>query len=432
LTDRIVLVLATLDTKGAEAGHLAAAIRAHGIQPLVLDLSVFGEPSMRADLARDAVAAAAGETPDALAKRPRADALEAMARGATRLATALAAEARLVGVVALGGSQGTVAGTRVMAALPFGLPKLMVSTMASGNTRLYVGTSDIAMLFPVVDLSGLNRFCRAVLDNAAAAIAGMARAWRAPGAPATREVALTMFGATTGGVSAVAARLRESGVDPVVFHANGTGGRALEEWIERGEFHGVLDLTTTELADELAGGHRSAGPDRVGAAGRRGLPQLIAPGAIDMVNFGAPDTVPAKYSGRRLHPHNPGTTLMRTTADENTRLGQWMAAKLNRATGPTGVVIPRGGFSAYDAPGGPFWDPDADRAFRDALLADLDSRIPRVEVDANINDRAFVDVAVALWERLSGGGELIGSPSSPLDRSWPVGSRDLTSPEGAR
>lgn len=400
MSDRLVLVLATLDTKGAEAAYLAEAIRRCGGHPVVADLSVFGPPGSAADIPRVEVARGADAEVDALARLPRADALEVMADGATTIADQLLAAGRLGAVVALGGSQGTVAGTRVMSALPYGVPKLMVSTMASGNTRPYVGTSDIAMLFPVVDLLGVNRFCRAVLDNAAAAAAGMAAHFTPAAKAEVREVAVTMFGSTTPCVMRVVDRLRERNIEAVVFHANGAGGRALEEWTARGEFDAVIDVTTTELADELAGGHRSAGPARLEAAGRRPIPQVIVPGALDMVNFGPPDTVPSRYAGRRFHRHNPGTTLMRTTPAENADLGRSVAEKLNRSRGPTAVVVPLGGFSAYDVDGGPFWDPEADAAFASALRAALDARVPVVDVAAHINDPAFADAVVAVYDRM--------------------------------
>lgn len=400
MNDRVVLVLATLDTKGAEAAHLAHAIRQSGATPMVVDLSVFGPPGAEADVTRADVARAAGSEIDVLARMERAEALAVMADGAGAVAARLLANGRLGAVVALGGSQGTVAGTRVMATLPFGLPKVMVSTMASGNTRPYVGTSDIAMFFPVVDLLGMNRFCRAVLDNAAAAVAGMARRWSPPMKAERAEVAVTMFGATTSCVMRVAEHLRRRAVEPVMFHANGAGGRALEEWTDRGEFAAVVDVTTTELADELAGGHRSAGPSRLEAAGRRAIPQVVAPGALDMVNFGPPDTVPARYADRRFHRHNAGTTLMRTTPSENEQLGRWMAEKLRRAKGPTAVVVPLRGFSAYDVEGGPFWDPEADAAFVGALRSGLDARVPVVEVPAHINDPTFADAVAGVYDRV--------------------------------
>jgi uncharacterized protein (UPF0261 family) len=395
------LVLATLDTKGPEAAHLGDVIHDADARAVLLDLSVFGPPAVSADIPREEVAAAAGADLETLRTLPRGDALATMAAGATRLAERLCAAGEIAGVVGIGGSQGTVAATRVMAALPFGFPKVMLSTMASADTRPYVGTSDIAMLFPVVDLAGFNRFCRAALRSAGHAVAGMARGWR-PLPPAERpEVGVTMFGATTPCVMAAAEHLRSLGVEPVMFHANGIGGRALEAWIARGDFAAVLDLTTTELADELVGGHRSAGPHRLEAAGRRAIPQVVAPGAMDMVNFGPAHTVPREFAGRRLHRHNAGTTLMRTTADENRRLGHWMAEKLNRAKGPRGVVVPLGGFSAYDAPGEPFHDPEADAAFVSALRAGLDPAVAMVEVPAHINDAAFAKAAVDLYVRLT-------------------------------
>jgi uncharacterized protein (UPF0261 family) len=401
VTAPTVLILATLDTKGPEAAYMAAAIRRAGARSLILDLSVFDAAMTGADVLRAEVAQAAGADLESLRVLSRSDALAVMARGATLIARRLLGTGELQGIVGLGGSQGTIAGTRVMAALPFGLPKLMVSTMASGNTRPYVGTADITMLFPVVDLSGLNRFSRAALDNAGHAIAGMARHWR-PAQPAAHaeEVAMTMFGSTTPCVIRVAAGLRECGVDPVTFHANGVGGRALEEWLAGGEFSGVLDVTTTELADELVGGHRSAGPDRLEAAGRRGVLQVVAPGALDMVNFGPADTVPPTFAGRLMHRHNPGTTLMRTTRAENARLGEWMAEKLNRARGPVGLALPLRGFSAYDVAGGPFFDPDADAAFVGAIKGGLKPGIRVMEVDAHINDPAFADAALALYRSL--------------------------------
>jgi uncharacterized protein (UPF0261 family) len=397
-----VLVLATLDTKGVEAQFVTEIIRERGVPADLLDLSVRGAPLAEPSIDRKTVAAAAGVDVEALRDRPRADALAVMAAGARAIAARMLDAGELAGVIAIGGSQGTVAGTDVMASLPFGVPKLMVSTMASGDTRPYVGTSDITMMFPVVDLAGLNRFSEAVLENAAHAIAGMARQRRARPRSARPAVAITMFGTTTACVEDVARGLATRGAEPVVFHANGVGGMALEQWIARGVFDAVLDVTTTELADELVGGRRSAGPDRVEAAGRRGLPQIIAPGAIDMVNFGPPETVPPHLSGRRIHRHNRATTLVRTTVEENGRLGRWLAEKLNRATGPVAVALPRRGFSAYDAEGGPFWDPEADHAFIAALRAALAPSTTVIEVDAHINAPEFAATVLDLYEGLNG------------------------------
>jgi len=291
-----------------------------------------------------------------------------------------------------------------MQALPVGVPKLIVSTMAAGDTRPYVGESDIAMLYPVVDIAGLNRLSRQVLGNAAAAMAGMARAAGGSDARAMAGgddvrplIGATMFGVTTPCVTAARERLEALGYEVLVFHATGTGGRAMEGLIRSGFLVGVLDVTTTELADELVGGVLSAGPDRLTAAGALGIPQVVSLGALDMVNFGPRDTVPAEFRDRRLYEHNAAVTLMRTSVDECRELGRILARKLNAATGPTSLFIPRGGLSMIDVPGGAFHDPTADKALFDALLADLDPRIELVDLALDINDPSF---GPALADRL--------------------------------
>jgi uncharacterized protein (UPF0261 family) len=283
-----------------------------------------------------------------------------------------------------------------MQALPVGVPKLIVSTMAAGDTRPYVGESDIAMLYPVVDIAGLNRLSRRVLANAAAAMAGMASAsagasTRAPegGADDRPLIGATMFGVTTPAVTAARERLEALGYEVLVFHATGTGGRALEALVRGGYLAGVLDVTTTELADELVGGVLSAGPDRLTAAGATGIPQVVSLGALDMVNFGPRDAVPARFRDRRLYEHNASVTLMRTSVEECRELGRILAAKLNAAAGPTVVFVPRGGLSMIDVPGGAFHDPGADDALIGALLADLEPRIEVVDRDVDINDPSF-------------------------------------------
>jgi uncharacterized protein (UPF0261 family) len=287
-----------------------------------------------------------------------------------------------------------------MRALPFGLPKVMVSTLASGQTRPFVAGSDILMFHPVADLAGLNRLTRAALGNAAMAMVGMVRLPRPPDASAAdrRLVAATMFGVTTPCVDRARRELEAAGLEVVVFHATGVGGQAMEGLVRDGEVAGVLDLTTTELADELVGGILSAGPERLEAGVRRGIPQVVSVGALDMVNFGPRATVPERFAARRLHAHNPSVTLMRTTPEENAALGRRMAEVLGRAQAPLAVLIPRGGVSALDAPGQPFHDPAADRALFDALEGGLAGH-PRVELvwrDEHINDPAFADAAAAL------------------------------------
>jgi uncharacterized protein (UPF0261 family) len=329
-----------------------------------------------------------------------------MRAGATAIVTDLHRGGRLDGILALGGSGGASLAAAAMQALPIGVPKLIVSTMASGDTRPYVGESDIAMLYPVVDIAGLNRLSREVLDNAAAAIAGMARqahrrrARAAVGTEGETErplIGATMFGVTTPCVTAARETLESLGYEVLVFHATGSGGRAMESLVRGGFLRGVLDITTTELADELVGGVLSAGPDRLTAAGELGVPQVVSLGALDMVNFGPRDSVPAAFRDRTLYEHNASVTLMRTSASECRELGRILAAKLNASTGPTALFVPRGGLSMIDVAGGPFHDADADTALIDALLADLGPSIEVVDSPLDINEPSF---GPAMAERL--------------------------------
>jgi uncharacterized protein (UPF0261 family) len=322
--------------------------------------------------------------------------MAAMRAGVLAVVTDLHRRGRLDGSLAVGGSGGAALAAAAMQALPVGVPKLIVSTMAAGDTRPYVGESDIAMLYPVVDIAGLNRVSRQVLGNAAAAMAGMvaASAGRGAGgniAPGDDRplIGATMFGVTTPCGTAARERLEALGYEVLVFHATGTGGRAMEGLVRSGFIAGVLDVTTTELADELVGGVLSAGPDRLTAAGGLGIPQVVSLGALDMVNFGPPDTVPARFRERRLYEHNASVTLLRTSVEECRELGRILAGKLNAATGPTTVFIPRGGLSMIDVPGGAFHDPAADDALFEALLAHLDPRVEVVDLPVEINDPSF-------------------------------------------
>jgi uncharacterized protein (UPF0261 family) len=398
-----VLLIGTLDTKGTETAFVRDRLRAAGVEALVLDAGVMGAAGFAADVPREDVFAAAGESLLALCKAgDRGRAIEAAARGAARIAVDLHRRGRLDGVLGLGGSAGTAIGTAAMRALPFGVPKLMVSTMASGQVRPYVGQSDIALLHSVVDVSGLNRISRRVLANAAAAMAGMVRAPAVAAGADKPLVAATMFGVTTPCVEAARALVEQSGYETLVFHATGVGGRTMEGFISEGQIAGVLDLTTTELADELASGVLSAGPDRLTAAALRGTPQVISLGALDMVNFGPPETVPAKYAGRRFHQHNPAVTLMRTTPEENDRLGKEIAHKASAARGPTAVIVPLRGVSALDREGGPFWDPAADAALFQTLRLWMSPNVELIELDQHINDPAFAEAAGRTLLRLMG------------------------------
>jgi uncharacterized protein (UPF0261 family) len=407
-----ILLIATLDTKGVECAFIRDRMREAGVDVLVLDAGVLRPPAFPPDVPREQVFAAAGEDLNAIrAAGDRGRAMEAAARGAARIALDLHRQGRVDAVLGLGGSAGTAIGTAAMRALPCGVPKLMVSTMASGQVRPYVGQSDLCMMYSVVDVSGLNRISRRVLANAAAAVAGMVRGigepgWATASAPGGGEdrplISATMFGVTTPCVDAARARVDRAGYETLVFHATGSGGRTMESLVAEGQIAGVLDLTTTELADELAGGVLSAGPDRLTAAGLRGVPQVISLGALDMVNFGPPDTVPEKYRGRRFHQHNPQVTLMRTTPEENDQLGKEIAHKASAAKGPTAVLVPLRGVSALDREGGSFWHPEADAALFQSLRAWMSPAVEFVEMDLHINDPAFAEAAAATLLRYLG------------------------------
>ena len=393
-----VVILGTLDTKGAEIGFLADRIRERGASVVVVDAGVMGQREWPVDVDADAVAAAGGASRAALAAAgDRSAAMAAMRAGSAVVVLDLLAQNRLDGLITIGGSGAAALATEAMQALPVGVPKLLVSTMVAGDTRPYVGESDLAMLYPVVDIAGLNRLSRRVLTNAAAAIAAMAdvaagdRAASATGQGADDRplIGATMFGVTTPCVTAARETLEGLGYEVLVFHATGTGGRALEGLTRSGYFAGVLDVTTTELADELVGGVLTAGPDRLTAAGQSGVPQVVSLGALDMVNFGPRDSVPAEFRNRNLYEHNASVTLMRTTPDESRRLGEILAAKLNAAASPTSVFIPRGGVSMIDVPGAPFHDPAADAALIDTLLANLHAGVEVVDLPVDINDPAF-------------------------------------------
>jgi len=314
-----------------------------------------------------------------------------MARGAGEILARLLAEGRLHGVLGAGGSGGTSLVAWATRSLPVGVPKLIVSTVASGNTRAYVGASDLALMYSVVDIAGVNSVSERVLGNAAAAMAGMARHYAGfrPAAGGRPCLGATMFGVTTPCVNEARRQLEELGYEVLVFHATGVGGMSMEALMRSGQITGALDVTTAELADELAGGVLTAGPDRLEAAGELGLPQVVTLGGLDMVNFGPMETVPERYLGRRLYRHNPAVTLMRTTPEECARLGRIIAAKLNRAAGPLTLFIPRRGFSAIGTEGRVFRDAEADEALIDALRADLDPAVEVQEMDTDINDPAF-------------------------------------------
>jgi uncharacterized protein (UPF0261 family) len=389
---KTIAVVGALDTKGAEFGFLRAEIERRGCRALIVDVGVLGAPAFTPEISAEEVAQAGGSSlADLRLQGDRGVALDTMARGIAVVVRRLFEQGRFQAIVSMGGSGATGVATNAMRALPVGVPKLMVSTVASGDVAAYVGSSDLVMMPSVVDVAGLNRVSRVVFTNAAAAICGMAEAGQpAPGPGKERPlIAATMFGNTTRAVDHARRLLEGRGYEVLVFHATGTGGRTMESLVEAGYFAGVLDMTTTEWADEVCGGVLSAGPTRLEAAGRAGIPQVVTPACIDMCNFWAAETVPARYRERKLHHWNPNVTLMRTTPEENGCMGKIFAEKLSVARGPVAVLVPMRGFSELDAPGKPFWWPEADQAFVDALRPALRRDIPLVLIDHNVNDPEF-------------------------------------------
>ena len=393
-----VVLLGTLDTKGDEYDFLRRKVREEGVDVLLVDTGVLGVPLAEPDISRQEVAAAAGASAEDLAgSGDRGAAVEAMARGAAEIVKELHSQGRLDAVLALGGSGGTAIATHAMRELPVGVPKLVVSTMASGDTRPYVGAVDVTLMYSVVDIAGLNPISERILRNAAAAAAGMAKS-QGPQAEAEKPlVGASMFGVTTPSVTEARKRLEELGYEVLVFHATGTGGQSMEALMRSGFITASLDITTTELADELVGGVLSAGPERLEAAGELGIPQVVSLGALDMVNFGPFESVPAQFSERLLYKHNPTVTLMRTTPEECAELGRVIAQKLNRAQGPLTVFVPLKGVSLIATEGQVFHDPAADEALFGALREHLDPDVEVRELELDVNDPEFAN---AMADRL--------------------------------
>lgn len=402
-------VVCTLDTKSEHARLVKSLIEGRGHEAVLIDIGVLGEPAFAATISRDEVARAGGrDLRDLASSRDRGKALDVMTAGVTAILVRLHRENKLDGVIGVGGGGGTAVASAAMRALPVGVPKVMVSTMAgSGKAAAYVGTRDIVMVPTITDIIGMNPILHSALTNGAAAVCGMAEmgagAGRLRQAGGRPTVAITAFGVTTPAAMRCHELLTRAGCDTLIFHANGTGGRAMEELIEQGVIDAVLDLTTTELADELCGGQLSAGPHRLEAAGACGLPQVVLPGAMDMVNFTTPETVPSKYANRRFYQHSPATRLMRTTVLENATLGRWVGEKLARAKRLAALVLPVRGFSEYDKAGGVFYDPQADAAFMDAAVAALGKHGVVMRVDAYINEPVCAETAVAQLLGMMGG-----------------------------
>ena len=391
-----VYAIATMDTKAEEICFVADHLKQVGVAVKTVDVGTLNPPSLEPDVSRNEVLNTV-ELPTG----DRGQAIKVMSEALSEYLRHESDQGRVAGVIGIGGSGGTSLVCKALRGLPIGLPKLMVSTVASGDTAKYVDFSDIIMMFSVVDVAGLNVVSTQVLANAAHAMAGMSQN-RMNIVDAKERLALTMFGVTTPCVTKVRTHLEKEGFDCLVFHATGTGGRAMENLVQSGVFKGVLDVTTTEVADEVAGGIFAAGPARFDASLAAGIPLVLSVGAVDMVNFGALETVPEAFRGRNLHVHNAEVTLMRTTAEENVEIGKWIAAKLNQAAAPFHLLLPEGGVSMLDAPGQVFYDPDADEALFKTLEREIQSKPGRViaRLPYHINAPEFADALVAAFHQM--------------------------------
>lgn len=390
-----VVLVGALDTKGPEFEFVRDLIRERGLETVVVDFGVLGEPSFTPDVTNDEVARAAGQSIAALREgRDKTLSMRTMAQGLAAVVADLHEQGRLGGILGMAGSGGTSIATTAMRALPVGVPKVMVSTVAGGDVAAYVGAKDITMMPSVVDVAGLNSISRQIYANAAGAIAGMVEQEFAAPAEEKPLITASMFGNTTDAVNHARELMEARGYEVLVFHATGTGGRTMESLIDAGFITASFDLTTTELADEVSGGVLSAGPDRLKAAARAGIPTILVPGCVDMANFWGIDTVPEKYRDRNLYEWNPNVTLMRTTPEENRQIGEMIAAAANESAGPVAVLLPLKGVSQLDSPGGQFWDPEANAACYDAIKGNLREGIPVHELDYNVNDPEFAEKCV--------------------------------------
>jgi uncharacterized protein (UPF0261 family) len=392
---KTVVVVGSLDTKGREFAFVRHLLEQRGLQVLVIDFGVLGEPPFQPDVTSREVAAAGNGDFDRLrASRNKAESMRVMTAGLVAIVRTLFLQDRFHGILSMGGTGGTALATAAMRELPVGVPKVMVSTVGSGDVSAYVGARDIVIIPSVVDVAGINRISRMIYSNAAAALAGMVLAEQAQSAEDRPLIAASMFGNTTPCVDRARAALEERGNEVLVFHATGAGGKTMKALVEDGLIKAVLDVTTTELADEVCGGVFSAGVDRVRLGAATSIPVVLAPGCVDMCNFSAPATVPDRYRSRNLYEWNPNVTLMRTTVEENVRIGEMLAETANLCKGPVAVLVPLKGVSMLDSAGGPFWDAEADRACFETIRKALKPGIPFIEVDANVNDPVFADRAV--------------------------------------
>lgn len=390
---KTVVIVGALDTKGKEFSFVKERIEKEGLKTIVVDFGVMGEPDFPPDIPRSEVARQGGSDLSAFTSGQHKDeAMKVMAAGLKAVVSQLYSDGKLDGIIGMGGSGGTSVATTAMRALPVGVPKVMVSTVGGGDVSAYAGTKDITFIPSIVDVAGLNNISQAIFTNAAGAITGMVKMEKPESAAQKLMVAASMFGNTTKCVDRARGVMESAGYEVLVFHATGTGGKTMEGLISDGYFEALLDITTTELADEVCGGVFSAGPERGLAAPRKGIPTILVPGCVDMANFGGIDTVPEKYRGRNLYEWNPNVTLLRTNIQENRKMGEMLAAAANAATGPIVVLLPLRGVSMLDSEGEKFWNPEADRACYEAIRENLKPGIEVIESDANINDPEFADL----------------------------------------
>ena len=389
---KTICIVGALDTKGEEYSFINKKIKKKGFKTIVVDTGILERPKFTADVSNKEVAEAGGkDLNELISKKDRGEAIAVMSKGACTIIKKLHNDGKIDGIISMGGSAGTAVGTNAMRSLPVGLPKVMVSTVASGDTSGYVGIKDIVMIPSIVDVSGINRISREIFTNAVGAITGMVSIEKETPPAEKPLIAATMFGNTTPCVEKAKEILEKNGYEVLVFHATGTGGKTMESLIQDGYILGILDITITEWADELVGGVLSAGPTRLEAAALKGIPAVVVPGCLDMVNFWAPNTVPDKYKGRKFYPHNPNITLMRTTPEEMKELGKIIASKINKSKGKVKLFFPLKGLSMIDSPGEPFWWPEADRALFDSIKENIRENIEVKELDLNINDIKFAE-----------------------------------------
>jgi uncharacterized protein (UPF0261 family) len=399
---KTVVIVGAFDTKGEEFALVKELIEKQNVETLTVDFGVLGSPFFQPDINRSEVAqAGVGSLSEFASGEHKDKAMQVMSAGLAVIVRRLYDEGKLHGMIGMGGTGGTSIATNAMRTLPVGVPKLMVSTVGGGDVSAFTGTKDITFMPSIVDVAGFNSISRTIYANAAGAIAGMVKVDTPPAGEEKPLIAASMFGNTTKSVDRARKLIEEKGYEVLVFHSTGTGGRTMESLIADGYIAGSLDITTTELADEVCGGVFSAGPERGMAAAQAGIPAVIVPGCVDMANFGGIQTVPEQYRSRNLYQWNPNVTLLRTNAEENRIIGKMIARAANEAKGPAAILLPMKGVSMLDSPGGEFWDPEADQACYDAIKQNVRADVPVIELDYNINDPEFSDaVANKLLEML--------------------------------